>query len=83
MFPASTVVPEGVAESEKSAKKTENVTVAVCPPPVPETVMFKGFAVVAERPVTVSVLDPPTVIEAGLKVHVAPLAHDREMVDVK
>ena len=45
---------------------------AVCPVLVPVTVKFKGFAVVGVRPVTVTLLDPPTAIEAGLKVHVAP-----------
>ena len=52
---------------------------AVCPAPVPVTVRFKGFAVVAVRPVTVSVLDPPAEIEAGLKLHDAPLVQDSAM----
>ena len=34
---------------------------------------------VAVRPVTVSVLDPPAEIEAGLKLHVAPLLQDNAM----
>ena len=46
---------------------------------VPVTVKFKGFAVVGERPVTVTKLDPPTAIEAGLKVHVAPELQAREI----
>lgn len=83
MFPARTVVPEGVADSEKSAKKMEKVTAAVCPPPVPATVMFRGFAVVAERFVTVRVLEPPTGIELGLKVHDAPVLQDKAMEDTK
>ena len=33
----------------------------------------------AVRPVTVSVLDPPTKIEVGLKLQVAPLLQDRAM----
>lgn len=79
LAPALTVVPEGVADSEKSDRNTASETVAVCPLPVPMTVMFKGFAVVGVRPVTVSVLDPPAVIELGLKVHVAPPLHDNAM----
>ena len=39
---------------------------------MPITVKFKGFAVVAERPETVSVLDPPVEMDEGLKAHVAP-----------
>lgn len=72
-FPAVTVVPEGAAVNEKSAKKIANET-AVLPPPVlvPVTVKFRGFAVLALRPVRVSVLDPPVETEDGLKVHVAP-----------
>jgi hypothetical protein len=46
---------------------------------VPVTVKFKGFAVVDVRPVTVSVLDCPAEIPAGLKVQVAPLLQDRAM----
>ena len=34
---------------------------------------------VCERPVRVSVLDCPAVIEAGLKLHVEPLLHDKAM----
>ena len=36
------------------------------------TVKFKGFAVLGVRPVRVSVLDPPVVIDDGLKLHVGP-----------
>lgn len=79
LFPALTVVPEGVAVSEKSERKTANDTVAVCPLPVPVTVTFKGFAVAEVRPVTVSRLDPPATIELGLKAHVAPLLQDNAM----
>ena len=39
---------------------------------MPETVKFKGFAVLEVRPVRVSVLDPPVGMAFGLKVHVAP-----------
>ena len=53
---------------------------AVCPVLVPVTVKFKGFAVVGVRPVTVTLLDPPTPIEAGLKVQVAPEPQAREMI---
>ena len=80
LFPAVTVAPEGIAVSEKSAKKTANETEAVCPPLVPVTVRFKGFAVVDERPVTVSVLDCPAKTEVGLKLQVAPLLQDSAMV---
>jgi hypothetical protein len=45
---------------------------AVCPVLVPLTVKFIGLAVLEVRPVTVRLLDPPTEIEGGLKVHVAP-----------
>ena len=79
LFPAVTVVPEGVAAKVKSARKTVKEMVAVCPAPVPVTVKFKGFAVVAVRPVRVSVLDPPAEIEAGLKLHVTALLHDKAM----
>jgi hypothetical protein len=44
------------------------------------TVKFKGFAVLDVRPVTVSVLDCPAEIEAGLKVQVAPLLQDKAML---
>lgn len=46
---------------------------------VPVTVKFKGFAELAERPVTVTVLDPPAEIEEELKEQVAPLLQDRMM----
>jgi hypothetical protein len=45
--------------------------------------MFNGFAVLAERFVKVSVLDPPTEIDDGLKLHVAPLVQDKAMEDRK
>lgn len=80
LFPAVTVVPEGVTASEKSAKKTDNETLAVCPALVPLTVKFNGFAEFAERPVTVSVLDPPAGIDDGLKLHRAPGPQDRLML---
>jgi hypothetical protein len=38
LFPAVTVVPEGVADNEKSWKKTDNAMVADCPPALPVTV---------------------------------------------
>jgi len=44
------------------------------------TVKFKGFAVLDVRPVTVSVLDCPAEIEAGLKVQVAALLQDKAML---
>ena len=53
--------------------------VEVCPLLSPETVKFKGFAEVAERPVMVSWLDPPAEMEVELKVHVIPLLHARTM----
>jgi hypothetical protein len=46
---------------------------------VPETVKFKGFAVVAERPVKVSDVDPPAEIEDELKLQVAPEPQDSTM----
>jgi hypothetical protein len=73
------VVPEGVAVTEKSAKNTDNEIVPVCPAVVPVTVKFRGSAVLEVRPVTVSTLDCPPEIEAGLKVHVAALLQDSEM----
>jgi len=76
-LPATTVVPEGAADKEKSAKKTDNARVDVCPPAVPVTVMFNGFAVVDFRLLTVIVLDCPIGTEAGLKEQVAPLLQDK------
>jgi hypothetical protein len=78
--PAFTVEPEGVALSEKSAKKIVKEIVAVCPLLVPVTVKFRGFALLAVRPETVSALDCPAGIEAGLKAHVAALLQARAMV---
>jgi len=79
-FPAVTVVPEGVAVREKSAKKTDNET-ALLPPPVlvPVTVKFRGFAVFELRLVRVRVLDPPAEIPCGLNVHVTPEPQDKLM----
>ena len=53
------MVPEGVEVMEKSAKNTDKEIVEVCTLLVPVTVKFRGFAVLAERPVTVSALDCP------------------------
>jgi hypothetical protein len=83
LFPAVTVVPVGVEAIEKSAKKTDSETVVVCWADVPVTVRFNGFALVGERPVTLSVLDCPAAIEEGVNVQVAPLLHDRAIGLVK
>jgi hypothetical protein len=74
-----TVVPEGVAAKEKSARKMAKPTEAVCVPLVPVTEKLRGFAVEEERLKTVRVLDPPAEIVPGLKLHVAPLVQDRLM----
>jgi hypothetical protein len=81
-FPAVTVAPEGVAESEKSARKIARATVALCAKEVPVTVKFKGLAVVPERLVTVRVLDCPARIELGLKLQVAPELQARAILPV-
>lgn len=47
------------------------------------TVKFIGLVVVAERPVTVTVLLWPAIIDVGLKVQVAPEAQERVMLLVK
>jgi hypothetical protein len=44
---------------------------------------LKGLAVDPERPLTVMVLLCPTVIDAGLKEQVAPLAHVKLILSVK
>ena len=80
LFPAVTVVPEGDAAREKSAKKIANATLEDCKPPVPVTVKFRGFAEFAVRPVTLRVLDPPTGTELGLKEHVTVLLQDKPTV---
>jgi len=82
VFPAVTDAPEGVAESEKSARKMPRDTVAIWLPEVPVTVKFKGLAVLAERLVTVRVLDCPARIVAGLKLQLAPELHLRLMLPV-
>ena len=76
LFPDVTEVPEGVAVSEKSAKKIVRATDAVCPLAAPLTVKFKGLAVVALRLETVTWLDPPAEIELELKLHVTPELHE-------
>lgn len=75
-MPASTVVPVGAADKEKSAKKIDNDSVALCAPLVPVTVKFNGLAVVEDKLFTVKVLDCPAGTLAGLKLHVAPLLQD-------
>lgn len=75
----------GVCESEKSEKKIARDTVVVWLPLVPVTVKSTGDAgpgleTFDERPLTVSSLVWPAVIEVGLKLHVAPLLHERLMV---
>lgn len=67
------MVPNGVAEREKSAKKIAKARVTVCCPDVPVTVRFNGLALDAVSPVTVTTLDCPAVIVVGLKAQVAPL----------
>ncbi len=65
----------GEAVRPKSAKKTARVTLAVCPAAVPVTVMFAGLVVVvlpADKPLTVSVVLSPAVIEGGSKEQVPP-----------
>jgi hypothetical protein len=79
-FPAVTVAPDGVAETEKSARKIARATVALWPAEVPVTVKFKGLAVVDERLFTVRVLDCPARIELGLKLQVAPEVQERAML---
>jgi hypothetical protein len=78
-LPAVTVVPEGVAAIVKSAKKMVIETEAVCPAALPVTTRFRGFADVADSPVTESVLDCPGEMVLGLKLHVAPEEQDKVM----
>ena len=73
VVPALIVVPEGVAESAKSARKIVSATVEVCCPAVPVTVTFIGLALEAVSPFTVMLLDCPAVIPLGLKEQVTPL----------
>jgi len=73
------VVPEGVAASEKSAKKIVSATDALWLLAVPVTVKLKGFAEVEDNPVTVTWLDPPAEIEDALKVHTTDVLHFRMM----
>jgi len=83
-LPAVTVVPEGLAASEKSAKNKVRATEAEpCAPALPVTVKFMGFAEVALRPVTVSSLEAPGAMEDGLKEQVAPVLQLRPMFPVK
>lgn len=70
-WPAVTVPRVGDAETEKSAKKTVKARFAVCAPLVPATEKFKGLALAAESPVTVTVLLCPAVIDEGLKEQLA------------
>ena len=80
-FPAVTVRSAGdggVCEREKSAKKIARDTVADWPLLVPLTAKSKGFAVLADNPLTVTVLVSPGVMETGLKLHV-PVVHERSM----
>jgi hypothetical protein len=79
LFPAVTVVPEGVAANEKSAKNNVNASVADCWPLLPVIEKFNGFAEVDLRPVIVRVLDCPPEIEEGLNVQVAALLQESAM----
>ena len=47
--------------------------------PVPATVKLKGFAELADRPVTVTTLDSPAEIEEELKVHTTLVLHFKMM----
>ena len=78
VWPELIVWSAGVAATEKSPKKTAMETFAVCVPLLPETVMFMGLALLAERPITVNVLLWPGVIEAGSKAQVAPPPAEQE-----
>ena len=64
----------GEAETEKSERKTVSGREAAWAvvPLVPVTVKSRGFELDAERPLTVKMLDWPTLIEAGLNEQVAP-----------
>ena len=73
----------GEAETVKSARRTVNVSVAVCEPLVPATVKLNGFGVEAPRFVTVTVLFCPANMVAGLKVQLAPDEHAKVMFPVK
>lgn len=83
LSPAVTEPSVGLVESVKSEKNTLNGSVTVWLPLVPVTVRFVGLALVAERPVTLRVLDCPGVIEDGLKEQVAPEEHESVMLEVK
>jgi hypothetical protein len=62
----------GEAETEKSARTTVSGSEALCWPFVPVTVKLRGFAIVAERLLTVSTLVLPGWMEVGLNVQAAP-----------
>lgn len=79
-----TVYNGGVAEREKSERKTVRGRDAVCEVDelVPVTVKSKGLEVVAERPLTVTVLDWPISMDEGLNEQVA-LEQDKLMLSEK
>jgi len=83
LFPAVTVVPDGVADRVKSAKKIVNATDEVWLLLVPVTVKLNGFAEVEDNPVTVTWLDPPAEMEDELKVHTTEVLHFRMMEPVR
>ena len=80
----------GETETEKSEKNIVRATLAVCEPLVPVTVRLRGFgtpftawSLVAERPLTVTVLLWPGVIEAGSNAQVTPVEQESVMALVK
>lgn len=83
MLPAATEPTAGVAESEKSSKKILSGSETVWLLAVPVTEKLVGFELLAESPVTVTVLVSPGVMEVGLKEHVTPLEQASEMLEVK
>lgn len=81
-WPALRDASGGVAVIEKSCKKIFSERLAVFAVLVPVTAKFRGFAVSADRPLTVRTELWPGMIEAGLNEHVAP-EQARPILDVK
>lgn len=69
--PAEVRARAGAAETAKSARLIARESVVLCVLLVPVTVKARGFGVVAERPLTVTVLVWPALIDVGLKVQLA------------
>lgn len=63
----------GEAEREKSAKTIVSGSEEVCVPLVPLTLKERGLGVDPERPLTAILLEPPGLMDVGLKVQLPPV----------